>query len=177
MPDPRRTCACGAALLVLLGSAGVRAAPVTSFAIATGQYGMRADVPHALGIELQVRTPWRWTLFRPVAGLLTSSAGGAYVYTGLAIEIELPLGLQLSPGFAPGIALAGMKRDLGYPIEFRSSLELSVAAGEQLRVGVGFSHVSNARLGDHNPGVEVLVLGIAYPAKNDWAAPPVGPDR
>jgi Lipid A 3-O-deacylase (PagL) len=177
MPDPRRTCACGAALLVLLGSAGARAAPATSFGIATGQYGMRAGVPHALGIELQVRTPWRWTLFRPVAGLLTSSAGGAYVYSGLAIEIELPLALQLTPGFAPGIALGGMRRDLGYPIEFRSSLELSVAAGDHLRVGVGFSHVSNARLGDHNPGVEVLVLGIEYPAKNEWGHDPVGSDR
>lgn len=174
MADPRRTCACGAALLVFVGAAGARAAPVTSFAIATGQYGMRAEVPHALGIELQVGTPWRWSVFRPVAGLLTTSAGGAYVYSGVVIEIELPLRLQLRPGFAPGIALAGMERDLGYPIEFRSSLELSIAAGEHLRVGLGFSHVSNARLGDHNPGIEVLVLGIAYPAKNDWAGRPGG---
>ena len=174
MPDPRRTCACGAALLVWIASAGARADPITSFAIATGQYGIRKEVRHALGIELQIRTPWRFSLFRPVAGFLTGSGGGAYVYSGLVIEIGLPLGLQLSPGFAPGIALAGMERDLGYPIEFRSSLELSIAAGEHLRIGVGFSHISNARLGDHNPGVEVLVLGIAYPAKNDWAGHPGG---
>ena len=64
-----------------------------------------------------------------------------------------------------------MERDLGYPIDF---VELSIAAGEHLRVGLGFSYVSNARLGDHNPGVEVLVLGIAYPAKNDWAGRPGG---
>jgi lipid A 3-O-deacylase len=151
---------------VLLGSAAARAEPVTSFAIATGQYGMRKEVSHALGIELQIRTPWRWNLFRPVAGLLTSSAGGAYLYSGFVIELTLPLGLQLSPGFAPGIALAGTEGDLGYPIEFRSSLELSIAAGERLRVGIAFSHISNARLGDRNPGVEVLVLGIAFPAKN-----------
>jgi lipid A 3-O-deacylase len=166
MPDPRRTCACGAALLLVLGSAGARAEPVTSLSISTGQYGMRREVPHALGIELQIRTPWRWSLFRPVAGLLTSSAGGAYVYSGFVAELELPLGLQLSPGFAPGIALVGTERDLGHPIEFRSSLELSIAAGDRLRIGLGFSHISNARLGDRNPGVEVLVLGIAYPAKN-----------
>jgi hypothetical protein len=139
---------------------------VTSFAIATGQYGMRKEVPHSVGFELQLRTPWRWNLFRPIAGLLTSSGGGAFVYTGLVFEIELPLGLQLSPGFAPGIALARTDSDLGSAIEFRSSLELSAAVGEQLRVGLAFSHISNARLGERNPGVEVLVLGIAFPARN-----------
>ena len=166
MPDPRLTCAGAAALLLLLASPSLRAEPVTSFAIATGQYGMRKEVPHSLGIEVQLRTPWRWYLFRPVAGFLTSAAGGAYLYTGFMIEFELPLGLQLSPGFAPGIALARTDSDLGNAIEFRSSLELSMAVGERLRVGVAFSHISNARLGDRNPGVEVLVLGIAFPAKN-----------
>src|SRR5436853_6051181 len=75
MPDPRLTSACAA--LLLLASAGARAEPVTSFAIATGEYGMRKEVPHSLGIEIQIRTPWRWNLFRPIAGVLTSSAGGA----------------------------------------------------------------------------------------------------
>ena len=166
MPDPRLTCAAAAAFLLLLAVPAARAEPVTSFAIATGQYGMRKEVPHSLGIEVQVRTPWRWNLFRPVAGFLTSAGGGAYIYTGFMIEFELPLGLQLSPGFAPGIALARTDSDLGNAIEFRSSLELSVAVGERLRAGVAFSHISNARLGDRNPGVEVLVLGVAFPAKN-----------
>lgn len=167
MPDPRLTCAAAAALLLLFTSPAARAEPVTSFAIATGQYGMRKEVPHSVGIELQLRTPWRWNLFRPIVGLLTSGGGGAYLYTGFMIEFELPLGLQLSPGFAPGIALARTDSDLGNAIEFRSSLELSAAAGDRLRVGLAFSHISNARLGERNPGVEVLVLGIAFPAKND----------
>jgi hypothetical protein len=166
MPDPRFTCAGAAALLLLFASPAARAEPVTSFAIATGQYGMRKEVPHSLGIELQLRTPWRWNLIRPIAGLLTSGGGDAYLYTGFMIEFELPLGLQLCPGFAPGIALARTGSDLGNAIEFRSSLELSVAVGERLRAGLAFSHISNARLGDRNPGVEVLVLGIAFPAED-----------
>jgi hypothetical protein len=139
---------------------------VTSFAIATGQFGMRKEVPHALGLELQIRTPWRWNLFRPIAGVLTSSGGDAYLYSGFVIEVDLPLGLQLSPGFAPGIALAKTDANLGSAIEFRSSVELSLLVGERMRVGLAFSHISNARLGDRNPGVEVLVLGISFPAQN-----------
>lgn len=165
LSNHRMAWACSACLL-LLGSLPARAEPATSFSIATGQLGMRKEVPHALAIELEIRPPWRWNLVRPVAGLLTSSTGGAYVYSGFVIEVPLPGGLQLSPGFAPGVVLANGGRDLGSPLEFRSSLEVSFAPMEALRIGVGFSHISNAGLTSHNPGVEVLVLSIAFPARN-----------
>jgi hypothetical protein len=135
-----------------------------SVAIASGQLGMRRSVPHALGIEVQARGPWRWNLIRPIAGLLTSSSGGAYVYSGVVVELPLPLGFQLSPGFAPGVVLASGDRDLGSPIEFRSSIELSFAPMDLVRVGLGLSHISNAGLTRHNPGVEVLAFSIAIPA-------------
>jgi hypothetical protein len=163
MPN-QRIRAASATVLLLLASSGARGDAVPSFAIATGQLGMRKEVPHALGIELQIRSPWRWNLIRPVAGVLSSSSGGAFVYSGFVVEVPLPAGLQLSPGFAPGIVLASGDRDLGSPIEFRSSIEISVAPIEAVRVGIGFSHISNAGLTQHNPGVEVLTLGIAIPA-------------
>ena len=72
--------------------------------------------------------------------------------------------LRLTPAFAPGIVLAPGAGDLGHVVEFRSSLELSVAPGPMVRVGLGFSHISNARLGDRNPGVEVLTLRFAFGA-------------
>src|ERR1700694_5645121 len=102
MPDRRITCACAAGLL-LLGPFQARSEPALSLAIGTGQYGMRKEIPHSLGIELQLRLPWRWNLIRPLAGVLTSSRGGAYLYSGFVIEVPLPGGLQLNPGFAPGV--------------------------------------------------------------------------
>ena len=54
--------------------------------------------------------------------------------------------------------------DLGHVVEFRSSLELSVAPDRMVRVGLGFSHISNAHLGTRNPGVEVLTLRVAFDA-------------
>jgi len=150
-----------------MGSMGARAEePVTSLAISTGQYGMRKEVPHGVGLGVELRSPWRWSLFRPLAGVLTSSGGGTFLYSGVLVDIDLPLRFRLSPGFAPGIALAGAGSDLGFPVEFRSSVELSVAVGYRIRAGLTFSHISNARLGDRNPGVEVLALGISFPTRN-----------
>jgi hypothetical protein len=39
-----------------------------------------------------------------------------------------------------------------------------VAIDPRVRIGVAFSHISNARLGTSNPGVEVLTLRLAFPA-------------
>ena len=162
MPEHRVTWALAAAL-ILLGSASARGEPV-SFALSTGQYGLRKEIPHALGIEMEVRPPLRWTVLRPVAGLLTTTGGTAFLYSGVAIEIPLPGGLRLTPGFAPGVVLARGDGDLGSRLEFRSSLELSFAPAETVRFGIGFSHISNAHLADHNPGVEVVTFKVAVPA-------------
>jgi lipid A 3-O-deacylase len=153
-----------AAVVLLLAPIGARGEETPSLVVATGQLGMRKEVPHALAIDVQVRSPWHWSVIRPAAGLLTSSKGGAYVYSGVAADFHLPGAFQISPGFAPGVVIASADRDLGSRIEFRSSLELSLQL-ESMRLGLAFSHISNARLSDHNPGVEVLTVGLAFPAR------------
>jgi len=152
-------------LLLLLAASGARAETDTSLVVATGQLGMRKEIRHALGIDVQVRSPWRWELLRPIGGVLTSSNGGAYLYSGIVADVPLPGTFRLSPGFAPGVVLAKGGCDLGSPIEFRSSVELSVNPVDFLRFGVAFSHISNGRLGERNPGVELLMFSIAIPAR------------
>jgi hypothetical protein len=153
-----------ATVLLLLASFAARG-EATSIVIATGQLGMRKEIRHSLGIDVQVRSGWRWHVIRPVAGVLTSSKGGAYVYSGVVADIPLAGTFQLTPGFAPGIVLATGNRDLGSPIEFRSSLEVSFVPVEPLRFGIGLSHVSNGRLGQHNPGVETLTFNVSIPLR------------
>jgi hypothetical protein len=150
------------ALLLALASLGARADELPTVVVSTGQLGMRKEIPHALAIDVQLRGPWQWTLVRPVAGVLTSSKGGAYLYSGVVADIPLGGGVLLSPGFAPGVVLAKADRDLGYPIEFRSSIDLS-ASIRSVRMGLSFSHISNARLGSHNPGVEILAFTLSLP--------------
>jgi hypothetical protein len=149
--------------LALFTATGAEAQPDLTFSVATGQYGMRKEIPHSLGIDFELRPPWRWNLIRPVAGLLTSSHGGAYIYSGFVVEIPLPGGLMLTPGFAPGVVVDEGGRELGFPIEFRSSVELSWSPDNRLRLGLGLSHISNASLGYRNPGVEVLSFGFTFP--------------
>ena len=160
---PSRPIASAFAALVLAGAAAARSDP-GAVAFAAGEYGMRKEIPHSVGMELELRGPWHWSVIRPVAGLLTTTGGAAYVYTGIAFEIPLVRSLRLTPAFAPGLVLAPGDGDLGHVVEFRSSLELSVAPDRMVRVGLGFSHISNAKLGTRNPGVEVLTLRLAFGA-------------
>jgi hypothetical protein len=163
LPNLRITFACVVALL-LLGPAQADADSVpASLSIATGQYGMRNDTPHAVGIELQLRAPFRWNLVRPLAGILTSANGGAYLYSGFAIEVPLPAGFELDPGLAAGVVLAQGRGDLGSPVEFRSSIELAFSPVKSVQLGVTFSHISNAKLARRNPGVELLMFSVAFP--------------
>jgi lipid A 3-O-deacylase len=48
--------------------------------------------------------------------------------------------------------------DLGGPVEFRSSLDISRAFGKRLRIGVELYHISNARLYERNPGINALAF-------------------
>src|SRR5690349_9120974 len=73
----RIACACAVALLGW-AAAPVRADTPALVVISTGQYGMRREIPHALGLGLEVRPPWQWMVIRPAVGLLTTANGGAY---------------------------------------------------------------------------------------------------
>lgn len=157
--------ACASAVALLAGAAGPARADPALVVVSTGQYGMRKEIPHALGVGLEVRPPWQWTVIRPTVGLLTTAYGGAYLYSGIIADIPLPLDLALVPGFAPGVLVSTGQGDLGFPIEFRSSLELAWAPSRALRLGISGSHISNARLGNHNPGVETLMFTVAFPGR------------
>ena len=147
-------------LAVLLLAACPALAGETSVGVSSGQYGLRAGLPRELGFQVDLRAPWKWGPVRPVLGVLAGSNGGGYLFTGLVLDLPLPWGMQVSPGFAPGVVLSQGNRDLGSPIEFRSSIELSRQIASPVRLFVSFSHLSNGGLSHHNPGVETLMLGF-----------------
>ena len=64
----------------------------------------------------------------------------------------------------PGLYEAGTSdTELGGPVEIRSRLGVSVAAG-QGRLGLSYAHISNGDLYDDNPGKNAayLTYGWAY---------------
>jgi hypothetical protein len=149
-------------LAVVLLAASPALAGGTSVGVSSGQYGLRAGQPREVGIQVEVRPPWQWGPLRPVVGALAGSSGGGYLFTGLVLELPLPGGVLVSPGFAPGIVLSQGQRDLGSPIEFRSSIEVSKLLVSPMRLVVSFSHISNGGLTHHNPGVETMMFGFEF---------------
>jgi hypothetical protein len=69
----------------------------------------------------------------------------------------------LTPSFAAGYYDNGDGVDLGHEVEFRSSIELSYRFDNRTRLGVSFYHLSNASIGDTNPGTEVLSVVYSIP--------------
>ena len=90
--------------------------------------------------------------------MITADNAG-YIYTGF--EINYSLGpINLTPSFAPGYYKQGDGKDLGYPLEFKSEVQLSLDLGETTNFGMSYNHVSNASLGDKNPGANSYWINL-----------------
>ena len=59
-----------------------------------------------------------------------------------------------TPSFGVGYYDDGSGKELGNEIQFRTNLEISYELKNDNRIGLSFSHISNANIGDKNPGVE-----------------------
>lgn len=120
------------------------------------------DKRHAMA---QVEYKWSPIVYklRPFVGLMATDNESAYLYGGFGFDIFIGRYFVVTPSFAPGLYWQGHGKNLGYPIEFRSSVEAAVVFGGQHRLGLQFYHLSNASLANKNPGVECLVLFLAIP--------------
>tara|TARA_B100001250_G_C19488954_1_gene652139 strand:+ start:109 stop:636 length:528 start_codon:yes stop_codon:yes gene_type:complete len=108
---------------------------------------------------------------KPFAGLELTSDSATYFLAGVYLEDNV--GTLFSgdesnyffiPSFGAGYYDDGDGKKLGNNIEFRTTLELSYQLKNNNRLGISFGHISNANIGDKNPGVEVLSFSyqIAY---------------
>ena len=108
---------------------------------------------------------------KPFAGVEITSDSASYIVGGVYLEDnigDLFQGKQsnyfFTPSFGAGYYEDGDGKKLGHNIEFRTTLELSYQFKNKNRIGISFGHISNASLGDKNPGVEILNISyqIAY---------------
>lgn len=117
----------------------------------------------ALELRAEYRPAWSLWLIRPLAGLTVTTDGGLYGYAGLLADVPLGAHLRLTPSFAAGLYGEGQGVDLGSVVEFRSGIEVAWRFDNAVRVGVSFYHLSNAGIGEQNPGTEVASLVFALP--------------
>lgn len=101
---------------------------------------------------------------RPMCGFWINFESGFYTYAGLAFDIFLwDSNWIFTPSIGPGAYLRGNGKNLGFPLEFRDSIELYYRLPNKGRIGAQFYHMSNASLGSKNPGTECLLFFYGIP--------------
>jgi lipid A 3-O-deacylase len=99
----------------------------------------------------------------PFSGVMVNTEGAIHIYFGLYYDIKVAGYLYITPSFAPGLYAQRNSKDLKFALEFQSQIEISFKFINGARVGVSFNHMSNAALGEENPGVESLALTYIIP--------------
>lgn len=86
---------------------------------------------------------------------------------GVLLDFQFANNVYFTPSFGAGLYAQGDgDKDLGHIIEFRSQVEMGYEFASGHRLGLAFSHISNASLDNHNPGVEILSLYYHVPIGN-----------
>ena len=95
----------------------------------------------------------------PITGGFLTENNAFYLYTGVQAEYELGF-LTITPSFAPGYYNYGSGKDLGYPLEFKSEIQVSFDLSDTSHLGMSYNHISNASLGTKNPGANSYMFNF-----------------
>jgi len=96
----------------------------------------------------------------PITGLFITGANASYIYTGVQANYKIGK-MNINPSFAPGYYSAKGGKDLGAWLEFKSEVQMSYDLGEKgTKIGMSYNHISNASLGDKNPGANSYIFNI-----------------
>ena len=140
-----------------------------------GIYDLMRERHRTAELEIEYKFHLKWLTapfqcleFLPLVGVMANVQGSGYLYGGINFDFLFFDHLVFAPGFAAGYYWKGSGKDLGYPLEFRSGVELGWKFFDSRRLGVHFYHLSNASLGRRNPGEESLVLFYDIPITNKF---------
>ena len=95
----------------------------------------------------------------PITGALFTADNALYVYTGVQAHYSLGT-LNIIPSFTPGLYEQGDGKDLGHLLEFKSEVQLSLDLPKDSQFGFSYNHLSNASLGDKNPGANSYMFNF-----------------
>ena len=136
----------------------------TEFSVYTGMFDFSDDGKKStlIGFQHQNENLNRDTFLgniSPITGGFVTENSAAYIYTGFEWNVDMG-GFLFTPSFAPGLYHEGDGKDLGHVLEFKSEVQLSYAASDNMSLGVSYNHVSNASLGDKNPGANSYMFNF-----------------
>ena len=135
------------------------------FNIYTGNFDFSDDKQKAIlvGFQHQNENLERDTFLgnaSPITGGFITENSAVYVYTGIEWNYAMGDKFKFTPSFAPGIYHEGDGKDLGHALEFKTEVQLSYSISENTNLGVSYNHISNASLGDKNPGANSYMFNL-----------------
>ena len=95
----------------------------------------------------------------PITGGFLTEKSAFYLYTGAQAEYDLGL-FTITPSFAPGYYNYGDGKDLGSALEFKSEIQMSLNLSDNTEFGMSYNHISNASLGNKNPGANSYMFNF-----------------
>jgi hypothetical protein len=95
----------------------------------------------------------------PITGAMITADNAGYIYTGVQAKYKLG-SLNITPSFTPGLYHEGDGKDLGHLLEFKSEIQLSLDLSKSSKLGFSYNHISNASLGDKNPGANSYMFNF-----------------
>jgi len=95
----------------------------------------------------------------PITGGMITADNASYVYTGIQAQYKLGA-INITPSFTPGLYFEGDGKDLGHILEFKSEVQLSLNIFQNSELGLSYNHISNASLGDKNPGANSYMFNF-----------------
>ena len=136
----------------------------TEFNIFAGMFDFSDDGQRAslLGVQHQNEELYRKSFLgklSPITGAFLTKKNAFYLYTGVQAEYELGF-LTITPSFAPGYYNEGGGKDLGFPIEFKSEVQMSFNLSDSSQMGMSYNHISNASFGEKNPGANSYMFNF-----------------
>ena len=136
----------------------------TEFSVYTGMFDFSDDGKKAslIGFQHQDENLNRDTFLgnlSPITGAMITADNASYFYTGVQAEYKIG-SLNITPSFAPGYYSQGDGKDLGHALEFKSEVQVSLDLPKDSQFGFSYNHLSNASLGDKNPGANSYMFNF-----------------
>ena len=136
----------------------------TEFSVYTGMFDFSDDGKRStlIGFQHQNENLNRDTFLgnlSPITGALLTADSAGYIYTGVQAQYSLGA-LNIIPSFTPGLYSQGDGKDLGHLLEFKSEVQISLDLFQNTQLGLSYNHLSNASLGDKNPGANSYMFNF-----------------
>jgi hypothetical protein len=156
---------CGAASALLLASSPALANDPAQFMVGAGVFDLDTDHKQLFQVDANYRFSWgllggdgAFRGLKPIVGGMVNDEGGFMGYAGLAAPFQFDnRRWEIQPWAAMGGYHRGNGIDLGGTFQFHLGLGVSRAVSSNGRLGVAWTHISNANIHEKNPGVNSII--------------------